>query len=113
MTKKISTKATLVPIWLEQSGLVVNRGKTEFCVFHRNKKMMVCDGKIVSTEKLKVFRILFDSNLDLGHHINYLTSKCEQTNIRFRNLKKYFDKQELITLATSVYYFKLFNGTTA
>jgi len=51
---------------------------------------------------------MVNCNLTSEIHIEYITSQCSKINVGFRILKKFFNKDELLKLATSMFYAKLY-----
>jgi len=109
---RLKTKTELLVKWFKDSGMVVNENKTEFCVFHRTKKevrnMRINDVIISSQPTIKALGVILDSNLNWEPHVINVRRTCEKTNMGFNILKKYFTRDELITLATSMYYSKMY-----
>jgi len=112
MVTNLSTKANLLTNWFKASGLVVNESKTEFCVFHKNRKVtcqiQINDVIIKNTPTLKTLGITFDENLTWDHQIQQISKSCSKLNSGFQILKKFFTRTELLTLATSLYYSKMY-----
>jgi len=109
---KIQRSANILTTWFKASGLVVNETKTEFCVFHKTKKIRcqieIGETAIQSKNEIKALGVTLDLNLTWESHINQTTKNCQKVNSGFRILKKYFNKDELLSLATSMFFSKLY-----
>jgi len=112
LTNSLSRSATTLTNWFKSSGLVVNESKTELCVFHKNKKsrctIRINDIIIQSTPTIKALGVILDENLNWEKHVQHVSNACQKINMGFKILKKYFTQQELLTLATSLYYSKMY-----
>jgi len=109
---KLGQKATNLALWFKASGLKVNESKTEFCVFHKNKKskvsLSVCGTQVTQSESIKILGVIFDQNLNWSIHINDLIKKLKGINSIFYHLKCCFTIDECIKLATSIFYCKMY-----
>ena len=98
--------------WLGHSGLKVNEGKTEMCLFLRNDyapiTLTINGSKIKSTPSIKVLGVDFDSKFNWHKHIAMAISKSRKALQAIKLTKKHISKKELITLVTSKYYSILF-----
>ena len=69
--------------WLTESGLMVNKSKTEITVFHRKairKMEFTIDNEVIlSKENMNVFGVTFDSRLTCEHQVNKTVSKSKKT----------------------------------
>jgi len=112
LKRKIQNSANKLTKWFKSSGLVVNEQKTEFCIFHKTQKVTceitVGTTRINSQMYMKALGVFIDVNLKWENHINYVSKQCDKINMGFRILKKYFNQNELLQLATSLYYSKLY-----
>ena len=102
--------------WLSYSGLKVNEGKTEMCLFLRNDcspiTLTINGSEIKSTPLIKVPGVYFDSKLNWQKHIEMAISKsCKALQV-IKLIKKHFSKKELMTLVTSKYYSILFYNSS-
>jgi hypothetical protein len=98
--------------WLKDSGLEVNEGKTEVCLFHRNDQPLITIkllGNSVKTKKsMNVLGVLFDSKLTWGPHVAHAICKANKSLYAIRLIKKYFTAEQIKTLLTAYYYFSLY-----
>jgi len=112
MLINLGRSANTLTNWFKASGLVVNELKTEFVVFHKCKKVQptiqIGEERILAKTNMKALGITLDCNLNWECHINNVTKACYKTNMGFKIFKKYFTKEELLKLATSFYYSKLY-----
>jgi len=92
--------------------MVVNETKTEFCIFHRTKRITksieINNVQITSKNTMKALGITLDTNLNWETHVNQIARTCDCSNMGFRILKRYFNREELLKLATSLYYSKMY-----
>jgi len=109
---KISRSSTNLTHWFKSSGLVVNETKTEFCVFHKNKKSKchidVNGTRVENKSALKALGIYLDENLNFERHVQYISNSCQKINMGFNILKKHFNLNELLHLVTSLYFSKMY-----
>ena len=98
--------------WLRDSGLKVNEEKTEMCLFHRydhHPITIVLNGKqIMSSNRMNVLGVTFDSKLQWGDHISSTVKKANTALHAIRLIKPYFTPTELRSLITSNFYSILF-----
>ena len=104
-----------VILWLTQSGLKINEKKTEICIFHRTitvkRIMVISNTPITTTNSINILGIIFDSNLNWNKQYNNAISDANQNLHAIRIIAKYFTKDEIKTLLTSLYYSKLYYGS--
>ena len=85
--------------WLRDSGLKVNEEKTEMCLFHRydhHPITIVLNGKqIMSSNRMNVLGVTFDSKLQWGDHISSTVKKANTALHAIRLIKQYFTPTEL------------------
>jgi len=98
LTRGLSTSATLLTNWFKASGLVVNENKTEFCVFHKNKRVncyiTINETRVDNKQTLKALGIHLDSNLTWEYQIQQMSKTCDKLNMGFNILKKHFTINE-------------------
>jgi hypothetical protein len=72
-SRDIERSVDVVAMWLKQSGLKVNKSKTELCVFHRSRnaniEIKLCNHKIKNKSNINILGILFDSKLTWHDHV--------------------------------------------
>jgi len=76
--------------------------KNEVCTIDLNGTI------IQSKTSMKALRIILDTNLKWEEHVAHASKQCDRMNMGFCLLKKFFNKTELLQLATSMYYSKLY-----
>ena len=107
-------KTTLEKIikWLTDSGLKVNDGKTEICLFYRKDcppvRVVVNGNEITSKKSMNVLGVHFDTKLNWQTHTQMAITKAQKALQAIKLIRKSFTKQELRTLIISNYYSILF-----
>ena len=94
--------------WLKQSGLVVNKDKTEVCLFYKNDcapvDIKINNVTITSKKYINILGVVFDSKLQWTNHVAKAINKSNRSLNALRLIRKYFNTQELTSLVTSNYY---------
>jgi hypothetical protein len=94
--------------WLKDSGLKVNEGKTELCMFHRMDccpiTITLNQVQIKSVKSMKVFGVQFDSKLNLSLQVNNCVKKAMAALQAIRLIKGYFTKAEILQVIASNFY---------
>lgn len=92
-------------------GMIVNLSKTEYIIFdknhHHTKTLMVSDTKVTSKPSIQ-----FDDNLTWATHINQTISKAKQGCHGLNHLRKFFNQEEMINIATALSYLRFYYGST-
>ena len=105
---KMAIKIKLISDWLKDSGLKVNEGKTEVCLFYRKDttpiEIDVNNNLIKSMSHMNVLGVEFDSKLTWTYHIAKQINKANKALHAIKMIKKYFSRKELLTLLTSNFY---------
>ena len=105
-------KLTVIRDWLKNSGLKVNNSKTELCLFHRKDQqpiqITINDQTITSKLNMNVLGVAFDSKLNWQIQIENTITKAKNALNTIKLIKKYFKKDELLTLVTANYYSVLY-----
>ena len=61
--------------WLKDSGLKVNKNKTELCIFHSNKntdgRLKIDNTTILSKTQINVLGLTFDSRLNWAPQVSH------------------------------------------
>ena len=82
--------------WLKDSGLSVNEGKTECCLFYKNDHQpinLIINGiEIRSKPTINVLGVLFDSKLNWSHQVAQTIKKAKRVIHAIKLIKKYFAK---------------------
>ena len=98
----------MVTKWLKDSGLKVNDNKTEACLFHIRDHPPVeisVNNTIIATKpSMNVLGVQFDTKLQWADHVNNITRKLKKVLQSIMLIKKYFNKNELLSIITSNYY---------
>ena len=94
--------------WLRDSGLKVNQGKTEICLFSKRDSAPIrirIDGSTIESKKsIKVLGVVFDSKLNWSDHVAYAVNRASRALNAIKLIRKFFTTKELICLTTSNYY---------
>ena len=102
----------MITKWLRGSGLVVNEGKTEICLFHRNDQPLIeirLLGAIITSKKaMNVLGVTFDSKLNWDLHVTVTISKAKRKIYALKMLKKFFRPNEMRILLDSYFYSTLY-----
>ena len=107
------TKSKIIKIteWMRQSGLKINEQKTEICIFHRKKQeihtLEINNSLITTLGTINILGIIFDSNLNWNNQYHHAISDANQNLHAIKLISKYFNKEEVKTLLTSLFYSKL------
>ena len=98
----------MITKWLKDSGLIVNEGKTELCLFHRNDNpafdVNVCGTVVRSKKQMNVLGVIFDSKLNWDAHISHTIAKSKKALYALKLLKRHFTHIEMRTLLDSYFY---------
>ena len=98
----------MITKWLKDSGLVVNEGKTELCLFHKNDKppitIRVSNTLVTSKKQINVLGVLFDSKLNWNSHVAQAISKAKKSLFALRLLKRHFNNDQMRILLDSNFY---------
>ena len=99
---------TLITKWLKDSGLVVNEGKTELCLFHKNDKpsitIKISNTLVTSKKQTNVLGVLFDGKLNWNWHVAKSISKAKKSFYALRLLKRYFNNDQMRILFDANFY---------
>ena len=94
--------------WLRDSGLKVNDSKTELCLFHRNPqnpvKLTFNGINLESSQHMNVLGVTFDSRLNWNDHVAQTIKKTNSALHCIRQIKYYFNPNELLQIITSNVY---------
>ena len=98
----------MITKWLKDSGLKVNDTKTEACLFnvrdHPTIEININNNVIKTKPSMNVLGVQFDSKLQWNHHVQNTVSKLKKVLQSITIIRKYFNKQELLSIITSNYY---------
>jgi hypothetical protein len=110
--KDLVNKLKKVITWLKESGLKVNEDKTEIVIFHKSNCNCVSvniNGKLIKSKKsLKVLGVIFDSKMNWSVQVEHSLNETRKAMHALKQIRKFFSQDELIILATSFLYSKLF-----
>ncbi len=100
---------------MARSGLKVNLEKTELTIFHRHDtssaNIKVKDIMVNSSSTLKVLGIVFDNRLQWDKQVEKVTRETRRSLQGLKIIKRHLSEQELLTLVTSLCFFKLCYGS--
>ena len=98
--------------WLNANRISLNVGKTEYIVFHHNKKVIDYDLKIKLNGKrlfpstsVRYLGVLFDRNLSWTYHIANLSKKLSRANSMLSKIRHFVDHTTLRSI-----YFAIFSS---
>jgi hypothetical protein len=101
-------------LWFKKSGLCVNEQKTEVCVFNKNdvgRHMVELNGLNIEVNKqIKVLGLIFDTKLTWFAQAMSAIEKANRIKQGLRMVNKYFTKEEMVKLSTSLFYSRLYYG---
>jgi hypothetical protein len=102
--------------WFKESGLAVNPDKTEVCLFTRNKdsiipsSITICEAEVRVQDQINVLGILFDQKLTWIPQLQQSLNKAARTRRGIGMIQKFFNEKELMKLASSLFYSRLYYG---
>ena len=106
----------MITKWLRDSGLVVNEGKTEICLFHKHDQRKITVNisgvQIHTKNSMNVLGIMFDSKLNWSVHIANCISKANKALYALRLLRPFFDKNKMRILLDSNFYSVLYYNSS-
>ena len=87
----------------------VNETKTELCLlFHKKDQppvtLVLNNQTLKSKPHLNVLGVSFDSKLNWQNHVSSVIAKAKKSLSAIYLIRKYFNKNELLTIITSNYY---------
>ena len=98
--------------WLKDSGLKVNETKTELCLFNRKDQpplqIVVNNQQLISKTHMNVLGVSFGCKLNWQNQIENSITKAKKALNAIKIIRKYFNKNELLTLITANYYSVLY-----
>ena len=104
---KCVEQASIMVKWLTESGLCINTGKTEICVF--SKKHCAIDAinlsghSIPVKKQMKVLGIVFDQKLTWYPQVEKAVQSANKAKQGLSLIARYFTPEEMIKLATSFF----------
>ena len=105
---------TTIKNWLVSNGMKVNDLKTEICIFHKKEVHQIeakIDENIIRVlNKIRVLGIIFDSKLNWYEHTKHAMSKANKAKQGLSLIRKYFNQEEMLKLATAYFYSTLYYG---
>ena len=91
--------------WLSKSGMVVNKAKTDLCLFCRNDcppLVITINGKfVISKRVINILGVTFDSKLQWGEQVAAACNKATKVINALRLIRRFFTKLELLQLITA------------
>ena len=95
----VQTKLQLITTWLKHSGLKVNEGKTEMCLFHRKDNppvtIIFSNKNLTSKSYMNVLGVTFDSKLNWQIHVQNAVKKASKSLQAIKLIRKYFTKKQV------------------
>ena len=105
---QMETKLKKITDWLTKSGMKVNESKTELCLFHRGDTRPITlniNGiEITSKSTINILGVIFDAKLQWSDHISHAIKRSMNALNAIRLIRRYFKKEELLSLVTSNFY---------
>jgi endonuclease/exonuclease/phosphatase family metal-dependent hydrolase len=94
--------------WMRDSGLAVNKIKTEVCLFYKHacrSVFITLDGtRIESKSVINVLGVQFDSKLQWSQHVATSIIKSNKALNAIKIIRKHFNTKELLQILTSNFY---------
>jgi hypothetical protein len=94
--------------WLHDSGLSVNKNKTEICVFSKNAveplTIRLQNTNIVTKSEMNVLGIYFDSRLKWASQVSNAIKKSSKALNAIKIIRRYFNTNELLKILTSNFF---------
>ena len=94
--------------WLRDSGLSVNKSKTEMCSFHKREMRvftLIIDGTSIKTQNdMNILGVIFDTRLQWEKQVAGTITRANKALNAIRLIRRYFNTKELLQLLTSNYY---------
>ena len=98
--------------WLKDSGLRVNTGKTEICLFHRNDQpqltLNLMSEQIQTKKSMNVLGVIFDCKLDWHEQVANAIKKSNKSLFAIKMISKFFTSKEIKILLDSFFYSVLY-----
>ncbi len=91
--------------------MVVNPTKTELIYSSRSKQtqsLTICNGSITSTSTIKALGVQLSSDLSWSTHVDKAINRSRHLINRFKYLRKWLTRDDLLRLATSQYFSIIF-----
>ena len=96
---QLTHKLTLITKWLKDSGLSVNKSKTEVFVFYHkctpNIEIIQNDVTVKSKNTMNVLGVMFDSTLSWTQQVSQTITKSKIAFHAIKLIRKYFKQKEL------------------
>ena len=100
--------------WLSGSGMKVNDGKTEICMFYKKDvqtEIIEINGReIMISNSIKVLGVVFDSKLNWEMQARNAMNRSNKAKQGISLIRRYFTEEETIKLATAYFYSTLYYG---
>ena len=105
LVAKMQLKLENIIAWLTKSGMVVNRAKTDLCLFCRYDvpPLVINIGGqfVISKKAINILGVSFDSKLQWADQVALACSKATKAINAIRLIKRFFTKPELLQLITA------------
>ena len=100
--------------WMTESALKINESKTELCLFSRKdvkmREVIINEVRYEIKRHIKILGITFDSKLSWYQHVISAINGANKAKQAIKIIAKYFTRAELVKMATSYFYSKLYYG---
>ena len=94
--------------WLNDSGLAVNKSKTEMCIFSKHDTepitIRIQNTSIVTKCEMNVLGVCFGSRLKWSNQVSSAIRKANKALNAIKIIRRYFKTNELLKILTSNYY---------
>ena len=98
----------IITKWLKDSGLSVNKNKTEICLFykhdHRSVKVKIGSTDVTTKTEMNVLGIKFDSKLSWSHQVSEAVTRANRALNAIKLISRYFNSKELLQILTSNFF---------
>ena len=112
--KKTILSVQVASGWLTDNGLKINQSKTEVCLFHKKDQgeetIVINNVAVPVLKQIKILGIIFDSKLDWHIQARNAMAKANKAKQALSLIRKFFDQEEMIKLATAYFYSTLYYG---
>jgi hypothetical protein len=101
--------------WFKKSGLCVNEQKTEVCIFNQNDvgqhKIELNGVSVAVKRQMKVLGLVFYTKLTWYPQVMTAIEKANKIKQGLGLIGRYFTKEEMVKISTSLFYSRLYYGT--
>jgi hypothetical protein len=112
--QKCKESTEIAITWFKKSGLCVNEQKTEVCIFNQNdvgQHEIELNGVSIAVKRqMKVLGLIFDTKLTWYPQVMTAIEKANKIKQGLRLIGRYFTKEEMVKISTSLFYSRLYYG---